>query len=91
MYDPPGLSNSHATSWPSLASLAHFEALDAFCSSQKWPSSSMKDRSPRMSQVLAPRLHVIQFWHSMGSTKCALTLWIGTFCYEYRPRSAGVT
>jgi len=45
VYPPPELPNSHAISWPFLASFAHLDPLAEFCSSQKWPSASVKVRS----------------------------------------------
>ena len=51
-------------SWPFLASFAHLEVLSGFCSSQKPPCSSVKDRSLECPQPVGPRFHVLQFRHS---------------------------
>lgn len=43
MYEPPA-ANSQAMSCPFRASFAHFECLAGFCSSQKFPLFSVKER-----------------------------------------------
>ena len=40
-------------------------ACRAFCSSQKWPSASVKHRKAGVPKSVAPGLHVLQLWRSL--------------------------